>query len=186
MFNLNENFKECKTWVKKNWIKFILLISSPISFIILVFVSGFFGATAILDKSVLEALIQAEATILGFFGAIFIFALTSLERRIDERKRQIITVKISSVHQYTLINNLTNQIENIQKNVGNLVNATIFTSTLFFSSLTCSLLAFGLHGVNEDWTFTLTSFSVLNLILGFFMILSIVYDMKLNPEESSF
>jgi heme/copper-type cytochrome/quinol oxidase subunit 3 len=168
---------------KEHKIKFIIVLSSPLSLFGLILISGFVAVTARIDDAVLDVLIQAEATIIGFFGAVFIFAITSLGRRIDEREKQITNIKINALDQYTLINHLNGQIDNIQKNFGDLVNAAIFTGILLFSSFLCSALSLGLRTLNEDLTFLLAGFSVTNLILGFIMILSIVYDMKVSPGD---
>lgn len=55
---------------------------------------GLIGFIAIYDKEVLKALIEAEATVLGFFTLIVVYALGSLDNRIDRLDQHIFDIKL--------------------------------------------------------------------------------------------
>lgn len=48
-----------------------------------------FGLITVLSADALKTLIEAEATILGFFGLIVVYALTSYDNRIDKLEERI-------------------------------------------------------------------------------------------------
>lgn len=48
-----------------------------------------FGLVTILSNDALKTLIEAEATILGFFGLVAVYALTSYDNRIDKIENRI-------------------------------------------------------------------------------------------------
>jgi len=68
----------------------IVFAFTSIYFIGIIFL---FGAVAVISEEMLKALIEAEATILGFFGLITVYALTSLDTRIDRIEQQFFDIK---------------------------------------------------------------------------------------------
>lgn len=69
-----------KCWLQRNWKNIIELIGGLVAGFLLTF-----GATAfsisILSKDAIQSLIEAEATILGFFGIIFVYIVKSLDEK---------------------------------------------------------------------------------------------------------
>jgi len=69
-----------KCWLQRNWKTVTELIGGLIAGYLLTFGATVFSLS-ILDEDAIQALIEAEATILGFFGIIFVYILKSLDDR---------------------------------------------------------------------------------------------------------
>jgi uncharacterized BrkB/YihY/UPF0761 family membrane protein len=88
--------EEKETWMTKNgkylWAIPIGLISVA-GALVLYFMAIPFGISTVLSATATNALITAEATVLGFFGIIAVYLLTSYDSRIDKLEEQIFDAK---------------------------------------------------------------------------------------------
>jgi len=136
--------------LKKNrsrWKSYALLTTLVIGIIIVLQISQFFGAIAATKESMINALIQAEATILGFFGLIVIYALTSFDNRTDRLEEQLfkltteehLNVKKEMLEREIL--RLKSYLSIIRTNKKDLVNNTLANGILLVSSLVLSILS---------------------------------------------
>ena len=175
---------EVLPWVKKNPILIIILVILAFSLPFLQGITFLFGAVAVIEKEVLKSLIGAEATILGFFGLTYVYALTSLDDRMDRLEQQIFDIQIRSMKQrnQVIFGDLPNRIENIKNAKRKTANSALFTGALLFGSLLTSILGLGMP--NDEWAFYLCSFSVLCLFFGIGQILLVIYDLRKSPETT--
>lgn len=133
------------------WLVFIILSALAL---ILIFVIGeisrLVGSIAVASESMLRTLIETEATILGFFGLIFVYALTSFDNRLDKLEEQLFkltTEKHSDIPEELLragILRLKMGLSNIEKNKKELVNDALGIGILLVASLILSILSLGL------------------------------------------
>lgn len=175
---------EIGQWIKQNLRIVILSVILAIVSFFLVPLAFLFGLGAVFSKdTMLTALIEAEATILGFFGFIAIYTLTSLDERIDRLEQQIFDIQIRSMTERNQIvfENLPKRIGNISNTKKRTVHSVLYTGFLLFVSLLSSILALGIPA--DELSFYLCSFSVLLLFGSLSEILWTVYYLSKNPEE---
>lgn len=85
MKSMSKIRSQIKQEIKENLKQIILGIFLSSIAVIILPASVFYGAIAVTAKeTMLKALIEAEATILGFFGLIVVYALTSFDNRTDK------------------------------------------------------------------------------------------------------
>jgi hypothetical protein len=136
-----------KSQIRANWKFYALVAIFLISMIITLQISQFFGAIAATKESMINALIQAEATILGFFGLIVIYALTSFDNRTDRLEEQLF--KLTTEEHLNMkkemlereITRLKSYLSIIRTNKKDLVNNTFGNGILLVSSLVLSILS---------------------------------------------
>jgi len=92
-------------WLNENWkqlVKDVLFISIPPA--ILMSISIFFGVATILSKSdVMKSLIEAEATILGFFGLMIVYILKSLDDKEDRYVQMLFDLQMKGKDAQTIL-----------------------------------------------------------------------------------
>lgn len=172
-------------WIGNHRVAFILYVISAITSILIIPFVLVGGYLATLEIEMLKAIVQVESTIIGFFGAIFIYAITSLDKRIDERQKQIIDIKINSPVNSNLVDVLDSEIRNIRITKKTLVYSSILAGIVFTLSLISSITALGFRNIIPDWAYILSSISILFLIFGLIQTLLIVYDLKNSPEKQT-
>jgi hypothetical protein len=87
---LNRLYKWSETWEKRHpkartalmWLSIIIFSIAVVSLMYAFSIP--FGLVTILSTDALRALIEGEATIIGFFGLVAIYALTSYDNRIEK------------------------------------------------------------------------------------------------------
>jgi hypothetical protein len=177
------------------------LILSLILGILLVFLLTFAfrnGILLVFSNVTLNALIQAEATIIGFFGIIFIYALTSYDNRRDKIEATkldytALNVKLLSEKKLTEekakeIQNATSKgaydlLENIRKNKKALIDYSLISGFCLLLSLLSLILA--LSAPNVSWTTLLSSVAVGLLFIGIFQIFWTIHDLGRDPCEQT-
>lgn len=80
-----------KCWLQRNWKNFLQIIGGIIGGYLLTVGTAFFSIS-ILNKEALQTLIEAEATVLGFFGLIVVYILKSLDEKEDRYEQQTFEV----------------------------------------------------------------------------------------------
>jgi uncharacterized membrane protein YesL len=149
-----EQSKKTSRWIKtkssfrENWKIALLFVTIPVLLVVALQVSQFFGSIAVTKESMLSTLIQAEATILGFFGLVAVYALTSFDNRadkLDERLFKLTTEEHPQIKKQMLeleISRLKENRDMIQKNKKNFVNSALGTGFFLFLSLILSIFSF--------------------------------------------
>lgn len=75
--------------MKEKWVSFIASLIGATILLSVLLVSRFFGSIAVTSESMLNTIVQADATILGFFGLIAIYAFTAFDNRTDRFEQQL-------------------------------------------------------------------------------------------------
>ena len=171
-------------WVRENPLSFVLLLLFPLLFLGLLILLALLAGFSVIGSEIFGYLIEVDTTIIAFFGAVYVFALTSVNKRIDERQNQIVNLQISKSNNYTTIRNLTKQIDILKEEKSKMVNSAIYVGFLLFSSLISAILASGFRTIEDGWmSMWLSYFSFFTMILGFTVILWEIYDFKKNPQD---
>jgi len=154
-----------------------------------------FGTLSVFGDVTLTALIQAEATIIGFFGIVFVYALTSYENRRDkiESTQLEFTVleiqlkaegkidgKDKEVFQ-TLLRTSTPLLENIKKNRKELIDYSLISGFCLILSLLSFILA--LAAPNVQLIILFSSVAVGLLFIGIFQIFWAMHELGKDPCE---
>jgi len=136
-----------------------------------------FGAVAVISKEMLKALIEAEATILGFFGIFAVYALTSFDSRMDRLEEQLFDIQMKSMKQrnQVIFGDLPNKIKGIQKAKRRAVLSALYAGILLVGSLLSSILGLGFP--IEEWAFSLCSLSAMLFFFGIGQTLLMIYDL---------
>lgn len=153
----------------------LFLVISIILFLFFSFLIGIasmFGIVAVFSEAMLKALIGAIGVILGFFEAIFVYALTSFDKKFsmfntawfEQSKNKMMTPEYAKAWM--------NGVKNLDKNKKKLVINSLITDFCLVSSL---LLA----------VFSLASFSVVILFVCIFQIFWTIYDLGKDSAQSS-
>lgn len=90
-----------KCWLQRNWKKLLSLTVVPF---ILMLTAFFFGiATVIAREEIMKALIQAEATVLGFFGITVVYVLRSLDDKESTYAEKLLELEVTGKHEETVV-----------------------------------------------------------------------------------
>ena len=141
-------------WIRHHWlfltVSAILAFSQPL----ILGIIFLYGLVATIEVEMLKAMIQAEATILGFYGLIVVYALTSLDDRIDTLEEQIFEVEekyldlpdnpesIRNIGK-TKIAKRNERLNKIKKTRGKTVFSALYVGILLIGSLLASILGLG-------------------------------------------
>lgn len=173
--------KRFRGWVQKNLRNVFLVICMMFVVVALWFASLFYGAIVVLAKeTMLQSLIQAEATVIGFSGIIAVYALTSFDSRIDRLEEQ--KFKLERSDSTNVVKKWNDRIKDINKHKRGTINSILYMMSFLFSSLLLSILALGI--ADSLWSF---SFCVLGIDLFFssiFMLILMFYELREVAENS--
>ncbi len=143
-----------------------------------------FGLAIFLSSDALKALVEADATIIGLFGAISVYFLTSIDQKIDKIDER-------------LANQTSNWVK-LESRKHKIMNYKRKAVWAIFSSLVClvfsfffSMMALGIATIDNatqtvpslKLTFLLTVSSSVLLFIGILGILYIVLKMGIEPEN---
>jgi len=187
-----------ESWMKKNlsFISFLIILSiGGIPLTLVIFIYGLVAVVA--KETMLPSLIEAEATILGFFGLIVVYALTSLDSRMDRYEKQIFDLgekhweldllsrpetewQILGEEKITFFNKRLSKIKEKKRKTANLA---LVVGVYLIVSIMSSLLGLGIP--DERWSFFLSSLSVALLFVSISGILWIIYGFGKSPEAKS-
>jgi hypothetical protein len=182
-------------WIRHHWllvtVSVILAFSPPL----IVGIIFLYGLVATIEVEMLKAMIQAEVTILGFYGLIVVYALTSLDNRMDrlEQQRFDLTKEGRKTNELREVlqehvsqeryNKLSETLHNIEKTKRKTVYSALYNGALLIGSLLASILGLGFLGIpNNEWAFYMCSFSAMLFFFGIGLILLMVYDLAQNLE----
>lgn len=191
-----KNTKEDLKILKRHPIPFILVAVFGLGAPIFIGLDFLVGLVISNSNGAMTALIQAEATLLGFFAVFAVYGLTSIDSKIDRIDEQIGNFKLEDLKngkvdlQNSLIcKELATSIlkkEEAKKRFGDI---SILSGILLVSSLIASITGMGFANLSDsipyksDYAFYLIAFSVLTFVAGSFMILSLIHDASRKPED---
>jgi uncharacterized membrane protein len=184
--------------IKENWKSVVITIIIVCGSIILTVVSIFYGLVAVISKdTMLTSLIEAEATIIGFYGLILVYALTSFDSRADRIEQQLFDliekekyseIPIETLKTVTSKNrgkSLDKALKNIQQRKIKLINSSLLVGVYLVSSLLLSILALGMPDISLSLLFCM--FAVALFFSGIIGIFGILYNLSaraLNASET--
>jgi hypothetical protein len=193
-----QKIRSGSTWIKQN--RLFLIVAVLISLSLPFFLIGvsLFGLVASISADMLKALIEAQATILGFYGLIVIYALTSFDGRIDRLERQMFELnkeirvmdledlkKYGSLEKYK---DMTRILSNVEKLKRRTVGSALFNGILLIGSLLTSILGLGFLGIPDnpfgEVVFGLSVFSVMLFFFSIGLIFLMIYDLAKSPETT--
>jgi len=128
----------------------------------------------------LTTLIEAEATIFGFFGLIAVYSLTSYDNRIDrleEQKFEWIKEKDD-----TRATETQTRIDGIVKSKRKTINYALIIGIYLFLSLLLSILVLGIADAITSWI--ILFFSMALFFIGIVHFFFMFYDMATIPKET--
>lgn len=179
---------EAVLWIRQHWLFLtvtIILAFCQFPILELIFV---FGLVATISVEMLKAMIQAEATILGFFALVAVYAMSSLDGRIDRFEQQIFKIEekyldfsenpesIKKVGETKSLK-LRDLLNKVKKTKRRTVYLALEAGVLLIGSLFASILGLGFLGVpNQEWAYYLCLFSTTFFFFGTGLILLMVYD----------
>jgi hypothetical protein len=183
-------------WIKKHWLFLIISLILAFSQPLILGIIFLYGLVATIEAETLKAIIQAETTILGFFALVVVYALTSLDNRMDRLEEQIFKVEEKyldfSDNPKSIINagktktdKLRHRLNEVQKIKGKTVYSALYNGILLIGSLLASILGLGFLGIpNHEWAFYMCSLSAMLFFVGIGLILLTVYDLAQVPEST--
>jgi uncharacterized membrane protein len=173
--------KQPKPLSTKQWVA-IAVISGVLTIIFAV-ISIPFGIFLLLSSEALKALIEAMATILGFFGLVAIYLLTSYDSRIDKIEEKIMDLgewEEEKVKHFRVIqNNLKTRKNNSMKPIVSSLCClfiSLFLSILILSILNISPTDPGIVGVIGIFLVSML------LFIGVLSIVAMIYKIGKEPE----
>jgi hypothetical protein len=169
------------SWLNRHRLLVVLTIIFIPFLPVIIGIPFVFGVVAIFSEAMLTALIEAEATILGFFGLIFVYALTSLDNRTDMLNTAWFELRKDITPEYPPV--WVKAVENVAKNKKKLVTNSLVAGIFLVVSLLLAILALGFP--TEDWVLYLTTFSVGLLFSSLLQIFWTIYDLGKDPAQST-
>lgn len=149
-----------------------------------------FGLIVILSTDVLKTLVEAEATILGFFGLIAVYVLTAFDNRID-RLYQAAYDMAREKGDGTLFRPTINQIKEQKRKI---VWGTVIEGGVLFISFFLSIMALGIISANGiqiqeptkmNLAYQMSQVASMFLFLGILGLLLMLLRMGRGPEDKS-
>jgi hypothetical protein len=181
-------------WAKEYAKPIILGIVTGFLTIGLAVIAFFYGLFAVISKeTMLKSLIEAEATILGFFGLIVVYALNSFDNRIDRLEQQLFDTKEKYLDLQDLpkeitktgeakVADLNDRLSNIQKKRRKMINTALAVGAYLVSSLLLSILALGMPDILLAFVLCFCAIGIFFVsIVGMF---KIFYDLAKSPETA--
>jgi hypothetical protein len=177
-------------WSKKHpkaiWIGIIVLsIALSATFFLFSVPFGFF---IILSTDAVKSLIEAEATILGFFGLIAVYLMTSFDSRIDKLEERITDSALSLAP--TIRENLESYQKKVKERKRRSSIAIIWALFSLIISLFLSIVSLGILGTNNGnptataliIAIPVTIIASTLLFIGAFSIFVMIYRIGKEPE----
>jgi hypothetical protein len=178
-------------WVKRHpkatsvltWF-FIALISVLLSLAFFLFAIPF-GLFIVLSTDAVKSLIEGEATILGFFGLIAVYLLTSYDNRMDKLEEKILDSQID-----VNLENLRSLKEKIKIRKRRATNAILAALISLILSFFLSIVTLGILDVNPtnptqtalQLALALTTIASTLLFIGVFSTFLMIYRIGREPE----
>lgn len=172
---MSQTIRSLKQWTKSNIFIIGLSLTSLLSGMIMVV----FSILAVTDREMMKALIEAEATILGFLVLIVIYGLTSFESRLDRLQQQIFDVQTGKVkYSREFFEYLNKRVVNVEDSKKDMAYSGLSAGIILFASLLSSILGLGLSGIpNNQWAYFSCLISLSLLFFGIILVFWIIHDL---------
>jgi hypothetical protein len=170
--NLKRFKKPTKKTLKTVLVSIGVFLIGLVIFLVLVPPIGetimFLASLAIKNDSMLAALLQAEATFLGFFGVIVVYGLTSFDNRIDRVEQlSILTAeKNLPFEKERLVLEISGLRKKIEKERKEFFNNAFWIGVFLVISLLFSVLSFAHSQLPSSLVDILSELSILFLFVG--------------------
>jgi hypothetical protein len=166
-----------RQWLKKNKVLFIIAaVILSVTFIAIYIVRETF-----ISKEMLQSIIQAEITFLGFFALIATYLLTSYDTRIDRLKQQLFDSEEKK--NADKIAEIKTEIENVEATKRDTAYASALVSLMIIISLLLSLLVFGMADLNSNNARWLSFAGLTFFFVSIFSLIFMFMRIATKPEE---
>lgn len=178
---------EAIPWIRQHWLFLIILTIFAFSQPLILGIIFLYGSVATVEVEMLKAMIEAEATILGFFALVVVYALSSLDNRID-RLELLLHILIFDREKFPDLGGieqtiLTERLSKINERKRKTIYSAVYNGVLLIGSLLASILGLGFLGIpNQEWAFYMCSLSAMLFFVGIGLILLMIYDLAQSPE----
>ena len=155
-----------------NW-KLLLRIVLAMGAVLLLTFASVFYSIIIINKDALKALVEAEATILGFFGLIVVYILKSFDDREDRCMQQRLDITLHS--RQIVLHDLDELVIRIRKQrIRTIRYASVIGILLVFSML-LSIFTLGIMDIVLEVGFT-NLFSQIIILLGLIGVFTFLFS----------
>lgn len=175
--SLVEKFKRINRESLKTVLFFAVML---IGFVVIFLASLIYGLIAVAFKEVmLKSLIEAEATIIGFFGIIATYSLTSIDNRIDKLEdKRFEFFSPAKREEWKVINK---RIKHMKKRKSLLIGQVAFIGIYLIVALLLSILALGIP--DNILSFLICVFSMSMFFAGIFGMFLMLYEIPKKEKE---
>jgi hypothetical protein len=159
------------------WI--LIIIFSSLLSVVFFLISIPFGFFIILSVSTIQTLIEAEATILGFFGLMIVYLLTSYDNKIDKIEEKL---DLADSNKVELLCNRLDKIRERKRKACNTILSALFSLIMsFFLSITAMGI---LNAYSEPAACALVVITIAStfLFIGISSLFVMVYRIGREPE----
>ncbi len=187
---------ETVQFMKRHPITTIFIIVIGIGAPLILGLASVFSFLAVNNIETLKALIEAEATVLGFFGIIAVYGLNSISKRVDLLEKQIYDIRLedlkngnNKLETSQVFRDYCTKKDKIEEAKKRFSNIAIWAGFVLIVSLATSIGGMGFASLPEsipnrlEMAFTLTTFAILGFFSCVGLILSMIYDSARNIEE---
>lgn len=177
---IKQELPKIRQRILENWKSILYPIVLFFGSLGLGFVALLYGFMAgVAKESILKPLVEAEATILGFFALVAVYALTSLDNRLDRLEQQFFDMKEQfgdlTKHQKEYV---ARRIGEIKRKKRKMINHVLIVGVYLVSSLLLSILALGLI---QEQAIVFCFFVMLLFLAGIFGIFLMLYRLSERP-----
>jgi len=159
----------------------VLFIIVLITVFIITFTAFYIVKETIISKEMLQSIIQAEITFLGFFALIGTYLLTSYDTRLDRLKQQLFdSEEKKNTHK---INEFKTEMENVEATKRDTAYALALVSLMIITSLILSILVFGMADLNSATAKLLNMFGLTVFFVSIFCLIFLFIRIATKPEE---
>jgi len=181
---------QLKDWLKKNQKNLEYLVAGLLSLCIF-FLSTPFGFITILSVDVLKSVIEAEATILGLFGIVVAYLLTSYDNRLDRLDQQKFDLRLKYQSVTEGIEEIEAKMTKIRTRKKDIVWAVIVGSGSLVFSFFLFIATLGIVSMDTnaieistkmDIAFKISPIASMFLFLGIFAMFLMLFRIGKEPE----
>jgi len=150
---------------------------------IIYIVSPILGVMNLLDKEIFKLLVQIEATILGFFGIVFVQILNSLDARQDRYEKRLFDINTSMNIKMVIIKQRADELRNNIESINNSRKTSCRVSAFIFVSLCISMvLSIYLSAIIELEIFNDKHLLLLSVTVMALFLISFIYMILLFSD----
>jgi hypothetical protein len=142
---------------------------------------------AVYSDAMLQSITQAEATILGFFGLIAAYLLTSYDARLDRLEQQ--RFELETAGKQGKVDSISKRLKQIRRRKIESTTIIVMVGAVLIISLLSSITTQGIRTFNPSLATVISACSLMLMFLGtygvFFLFLIISKEPELSNTESN-